>query len=431
MRRSKKSSPRRLCGFHSRSSRSERRANFVAAEDGNIVVIFAMAAPVLLGVAGLAIDVGRWELAHRGLQRAADSAVMSAAVAYQASGDASLPTQAKAIAANYNFVDGVAETSVTVHRPPSSGAYMSNAGAVEVIVTQPQPRIFSALFGSSMIAERARAVAIGGSNACVLALSQTATPAINAQGNVNVAANGCAIYSDSKASNSINVGGTAQVSALQVGAVGGIADQSKITTTKGITHGGVLGDPYAGVTTPSGSGCDQTNFSSKKTETISPGTYCKGFTLNAGANVTMSPGVYFMDRGTFTINGGATLTGTGVTIVFTSSTNSNYADAKIAGGAVVNLTAPSSGATAGIVMFGDRKMPLDTTFNLAGGSTQSLNGAVYFPKGAVTYAGGASTFNGCTQVIADIISFVGSSGLATNCTAMGVKKIGSAAQLLE
>jgi hypothetical protein len=145
----------------------------------------------------------------------------------------------------------------------------------------------------------------------------------------------------------------------------------------------------------------------------------------------MSPGVYFMDQGSFTINGGATLTGNGVTIIFTSSSSSNYADAKIAGGANVNLTAPSSGPTAGIVLFGDRNMPVGTTFNLAGGSSQIFNGVTYFSKGAVSYAGGASTFNGCSQVVANTVSFVGNSGLATNCTGLGVKKIGAVAQLVE
>lgn len=57
------------------------------------------------------------------------------------------------------------------------------------------------------------------------------------------------------------------------------------------------------------------------------------------------------------MNGSATLTGTGVTLVFTSSGN-NYASATINGGATVNLTAPATGSTAGIVLFGDRNKRL-------------------------------------------------------------------------
>src|SRR5262249_4613288 len=152
-------------------------------------------------------------------------------------------------------------------------------------------------------------------------------------------------------------------------------------------------DPYANVPDPSFSGCNQNNFSSHDTITINPGVYCGGIQLNAGANVTLNPGTYYIDRGTLQVNGSATLTGNGVTLVFTSSTGSNYATATINGDASVNLTAPSSGPTAGIVMFGDRHMPVDTTFKFNGGSSQNFTGAIYVPKGAVNFAGGANTTN--------------------------------------
>lgn len=397
---------------------------FLRCASGNVLIMFGLSAPVLIGCVGLAIDVGSWELAHKSLQRAADSAAISAVVGYQAG--VNVTTQAEAVAATYNFTNGV-----VAYRPPISGPNKGNNGAVEVIISQAQPRIFSGIFGSGSVAESARAVALQSSSACVLALDQSAASAISAQGTISVAANGCSIYSDSNSSTAVSAGGNSSVSALQIGAVGGISGTSNMTAVNGYTHGGVLSDPYANVAMPTITACDYNKFSSKKTETISPGVYCNGFTLNAGANVTMSPGVYIMDQGSFTINGGATLTGTGVTIFFTSSSKSNYATAKIAGGANVNLTAPTSGTYAGIVMLGDRNMPVGTAFDLAGGSSQAFSGAIDISKGAVNYAGGASSFNGCTQVIADTVSFTGNSGLATNCTGMGTKSIGAVAQLVE
>ncbi len=171
--------------------------------------------------------------------------------------------------------------------------------------------------------------------------------------------------------------------------------------------------------------------------TISPGVYCNGLTLNANANVTMSPGVYIISGGSLFVNGGATLTGMGVTLVFTSdtpSTANSFANATIAGGANVNLTAPSSGPMQGIVMYGDRRMTAgiqDSKFSLAGGTSQAFDGAVYLPKAAITYAGGASSFNGCSQVIGDRITFAGGSNLAMNCSSLGVRQIGAAATLVE
>ncbi len=398
---------------------------------GNFSLLFALALPIIVGAAGLGIDVGRWELAHKSLQRAADSAAVSAAIAYQANIAANLTSQGAAVAASYNFTSSNGAT-VTVNRPPLSGSNTSNTNAVEVIISQPQARMFTALFGSGAVPETGRAVAVGGSKICVLALDPTATAAVSAQGSINIAAPNCSIYSDSNSSTSVSAGGSAQVSALQIGAVGTVSGQTNMTTSNGIVNNSsVIPDPYADVPMPSYSGCDQNNFSAKSTMTIYPGVYCNGFSLNAGANVTMAPGIYFIDRGSMAINGSATLSGSGVTIVFTSSSGANYATARIAGGATVSLSAPTSGPTAGIVLFGDRAMPVGTNFALGGGSSQSLNGATYLPKGAISYAGGASGFDGCSQVIGDTIGFVGSANLAINCPSSGTKVIGPAALLLE
>ena len=90
------------------------------------------------------------------------------------------------------------------------------------------------------------------------------------------------------------------------------------------------------------------------------------------------------------MNGGAGMTGSGVTLVFTSSNGHNYANATINGGASIDLSAPNSGPTSGMVMFGDPSMTAGTTFKFEGGATQMLQGAVYLPEGAVSFAGGAN-----------------------------------------
>jgi hypothetical protein len=76
-------------------------------------------------------------------------------------------------------------------------------------------------------------------------------------------------------------------------------------------------------------------------------------------------------------------------------------------------------------MFGDRNMPLGTVFKFDGGSGQGFGGALYFPKGAIEYAGGASTNTNCTQVIGDTVNFVGNSTLSINCAGFGTKPIGT------
>jgi hypothetical protein len=124
-----------------------------------------------------------------------------------------------------------------------------------------------------------------------------------------------------------------------------------------------MSDPYASVVMPTYSGCaDGTNKSyGTGTWTLSPGVYCNGVSFTNAAIVTMNPGVYFLNQGSFNVGGAVQLTGTGVTIVLTSSTGSNYATFTIGNGATVTLSAPTSGATAGIVFFGDRNAPIATT----------------------------------------------------------------------
>src|SRR4029450_987081 len=138
---------------------------------------------------------------------------------------------------------------------------------------------------------------------------------------------------------------------------------------------------YAARSPASYSGCTKNNYTAKNTVTLDPGVYCNGINFNAGAVVTMKPGVYYTDRGDFTVNGGATITGTGVTIVLTSSNNKNYASLTINGGATTGLTAPTTGDMKGIVFFGDRNAPLGTSYKFNGGASQKFGGALYLPKG--------------------------------------------------
>jgi hypothetical protein len=388
--------------------------------------------PALAGLVGLGTEGGLWYLTQQNLQAAADSAAISAATSYAL--DSKDPTsQANAVTASYGYVDATNGASVSVNLPPKSGSHLATPGAVEVIVNQSQARLFSALWNSKTLVISARAVAAGnGGSGCVLALDPTASGALSAQGSANIDLKNCSLYDDSSDAAGLSAGGSSAVSALSAGVVGGVSGRANFTTTQGLVTGhSVVQDPYATTNFPSFSGCDHTHFNAKSVVTIDPGVYCGGMTVRAGAIVTLNPGIYYFDGGSLTMNGGATLNGSGVTLVFTSSTGAGFGGAQINGGATVNLTAPTSGATAGIVLFGDRNMPVGTSFNLTGGGSQVLEGAIYLPEAAVTYAGGASTSTNCTQLIGDTIAFTGNASLTIDCRGSGTKPIGATASLFE
>ena len=407
---------------------------FRRSESGSYAITTALLMPVLVGSVSFAVDASWWAKSHQTMQGAADSAAASAATAYASNNKSDFSLEAAAISSSYGFVKGLDGVTLTVNRPPASGPNMANPNVIEIIIQQPATRYFSMIFGSQEILISARSAAkANGGLVCVLALNSAASGAVSTQGSSSISLNNCNLVSDSNNASSISVGGSSNISAYAVQTVGGVSGSSAITATQGISTGArAVSDPYASTSFPAYTGCDKNNFTEKNTLTINPGVYCGGMTLNAGANLTMNPGTYYMDQGSLSINGGATLTGIGVTIVFTSSTGSNYATATINGGATVNLSPPTSGPTAGIVLFGDRSMPAGTSFSLLGGGSQVFTGATYLPKAAVGYAGGANSTSSCTKLIGDTITFKGNSNFAINCPGQANKQIGStSAQLVE
>jgi Putative Flp pilus-assembly TadE/G-like len=405
-------------------------------QSGSYLVMTALLMPVLVGVVGLGTDYGIWTHAHQTMQSAAESAAISAARA-AVNGNTTLTVQANAVASSYGFIDGADQATVTLNRPPKSGNYTGNATAIEVIVKKPQKPIFSALFLSQQFDISARAVALGQGDGkgCVLALNGAASGAATGQGSTTVNLKGCSLYDNSNNASALTVGGSAQINALSVSVVGGISGRSNITTTQGVYTGTLPAkDPYSTIANPTESGsvqnaCNGGNGCPNGTATLSPGIYKNGMKISAGANITLSPGVYYLE-GDLDIAGGATLAGTGVTLVFTHNNAGRYAGATVNGGATVNLTAPTTGTYAGIAIFGDRNMPTDTTFTFNGGATQVFTGAIYIPKGYVKYAGGSSTTDGCTQLVADTITFTGGSNFGIDCSGTGTKPLSSAVVML-
>ena len=408
---------------------------FLRDQSGAYAILFALMLPVLVGTAGLGTEVAWWYFQHKNMQSAADSGAVSAATA-----GTNLNAEANSVTAFYGYANGVNNVTVTVNQPPNSGNYASTPQAVEVIVSQPQPRLLSALFGDGPVQIMARAVALPNpGTGCVLGLDPTASSTVAVGGSNKVNLIGCNIYSDSSASPSLNVGGSASVSANQVGVVGTVSGTSNINATNGIRTGmqPVL-DPY-GPPPAAPLSCingNQTINSNGKINTLSPGCYSGSITVNSGATLDLTPGIYYLE-GALTVAGNATLScttctgGQGVTLVFTGSGKS-WGTASIGSNANVTLTAPSSGPTKGIVMYGDRNMPVGTAFNLTGGGTQNFNGAIDLPKAALSFSGGNGTSTSCTQIIADTINFTGTSNLQVNCAALGTSAIGvQTAQLVE
>ncbi|MBA4118591.1 MAG: hypothetical protein C0514_06845 [Candidatus Puniceispirillum sp.] len=389
--------------------------DFARRKEGAIVILVALALPIAIGFAGLATDVGIWYNQKRQLQTAADAGALGGAYALSTTGVSTIVPYATTDAKRNAYNPSLGP--ITVNYPPASGPYAGNMGAVEVILEQVATLYFAKMFLSDPPIIHVRAVALTqGLNAdlCILTLGGSG---LWTQGTGDIVAPKCTLYSDT----TLGTKGNSTITALAVYAHTTIS--GSITTTQGQhPNSPIVPDPLSGLPLPTYSGCSQTNFSSKTTQTINPGVYCGGMKLNAKANVTMNPGVYIINGGSLDINGQAELTGSGVTFVLTSSTGNDYPSVTINGGADVNLSAPTSGTYAGILFYSDRRAPAMTQkFN--GGSNNAFEGILYFPTQSLEFSGnsssqscGRSSSRSCLRTISLDLTVTGNSYFGTNCS---------------
>jgi Putative Flp pilus-assembly TadE/G-like len=372
----------------------------------------------LVGTVGAAVDYSRANSARTAMQSALDAAALM--LLKQSDPVSGVTTDKVNAYFNANFArPEVQDVQVTAQASPAAGGTSLKMSATGSINT-----LFMSLMGFSALPMSVNSTALSYSDGlgCVLSLDPNAGGATTAQGSTAVSLNGCSLYDNSQSETALTVGGSARIAALSVGVVGGISGTSGITATQGIKTGiGPVADPYAAVSIPTFFGCKEQNFKAKQSITIDAGVYCGGITVHAGAEVTLNPGIYYLDGGGLVVNGGASISGSGVTLVFTRKISNDWATASINGSATVHLTPPKSGPTAGIVMLGDRRIPLDTSFKFNGGANQYLGGAIYLPTAAINFSGGAVAGTSCTQIIGNTVNFSGNSSLAIDCSSYGTK----------
>ena len=397
-------------------------------ERGSIAVLTAISMAVLLGFGALAVDASLWQRAKNDAQGAADAAANSVAAAASAGNPAGrLTAEANAAAAANGFQNGVNGVTVTLNHPPASGAFAGNAGAYEVIISAPQKvYLASAIRGATAPIVKGRAVAllVAGTPApsfptCVLGLSpQPSQIDVTFNGNTTVNANNCDVDADSPSSSSINTNGGGTVHAANVRTVGGVSGGNIMVTGKIYTQTSSIPDPYAGLQMPS-----MPSFSSQNSwsGTIHNPTGVMAFNGNVtvSGNATLDPGIYMISNGSLNMASSNSLTGNGVTIILTSpNAASDNGTFSITGQATINITAPSTGPTAGIALWADKNLP-NNQDKFAGGSTGNVIGAIYLPNHDVKYAGNSGTTSKCMQLIAYNVVFTGTSSFNHNCNGVG------------
>jgi len=442
-------------------------------EGGVIAILTALALTLLIGIVGLAVDVGMWDRTNRALQNAADAAVIAAAL----NGTGSYQNEAKAVAAQYGFVDGVNGITVTAlnNQTCPDGA----TDCYQVTVAQAStPRFFSpvvSLFSPSL----AGSALAGGSQThsyCLLALAGSGTdPAIVTNGAPKADLSNCSLMSNTgadchghnlnatygdahKTNNGCGVTEASNVAVVadpysslatsipstrrQLGVVAtGCANherdrrwirQSTGSDTRGNTCGGIYPQEPAKKKDPP---LPASNQWSAGTTVALPATkiVCGDLQLQSDKNgdpvtvTTASPGsVLVIENGQLDTNGVSlkTAANSALTIIF-SGTAGSYTHAPTGGG-TLDFPAPTSGTWQGIAIYQDPALTTGVDISAAGNSpTWDITGVVYLPHSSVTFSGAVNkSSNGasCFELVVDNITINGTGRILAHggCAAAGV-----------
>lgn len=432
----------------------------VGSRRGQAGVTMALTLTLLFSLIGFSVDLGLSYYQKQSAQAAADAAAISAAVAAKSMGTTcgsnglvcnSTPTACTAITTGafnvgcqYATQNGFAASTVSMSgntTTPASAPGTTPAYWVKASIASTHRNYFLGFagFSSSTIAAESTAGVYGGSSGgqnCFIALGSGkgtlfvtggSTIALHScTGQVNSSADDQTNYQPSNTA--VNINGGSTVTGNVVNVVGGELNGSGVSNycqAPFNCHKPVVADPLSSVRafnpltdlSPGVSGCSQSSMPTiTSNTTLTPGVYCGGIHISGGTT-TFQPGYYVIKDGGLTIDNG-TATGTNVMFYMTSSNTQTTTDALVTINVNVTFSAPSSGPFRGILFYGDRSAPLDSTGNynsIQASATPNLSGTMYFPTGNIKLTG-SSGLAGYIAIIAQRIDVEGNSSFTWDST---------------
>lgn len=396
---------------------------------GNILVIFGIALPLMMGTLGLAVEGANWYQTKRALQNAADEAVVAAAT----NASSNYLTEARAVTARYGFTNGSGNVTVTASNAAACPGGGSNC--YSVTITRKVPLLLMPVVGftgnSSIGTKRAElitAMAVASQQTsprdyCMLALATSApnTSAIEFQINGGPKADlgGCNVMSNA----SMDCNGH-DLNAGYGDAVGTSSGCGKVQTS----NLAPVADPYASKASNIPSNTCSTYATTNITGTLALGnkTYCGGVTLTGNVTLT-GDNVIVIRNGPLNLNGNTLTTAPGASAVFIfSGTNSSSISHITTGSGTLNVSSPKSGTWSGIAIYTDPTLTQGVNMTAAGNTPSwNISGLVYAPHASVTFSGivgKATNGNDCFVIVVDNITINGTGSILNRggCAAQGL-----------
>lgn len=410
---------------HVRRGRGSRRRRARKDERGAVLVVSAIVMVAVLAVVAIVIDIGYAKQYRRLSQNSADAAALAAA--QDLDGTAARTTTALATAKTWAQKNdpsitasswaGCADPSALPYTPDPNNTCISFAATyLTVRVTLPtvtQPVFFGGVVGSKGLKVNATATATktpgtttataGPCGLCIIegrTLQIAGSTAISVTGGEIQADRLTANANDSNTSitpvplrwyqsNSSNWGRNVQPAPATFN-----SRYSQLSAA--------VPNPFAAKTVDyTGLVTDGSNINvSGGASPLSPNRiYTQNVNINGGT-LTLAPGTYYFAN-TLTVQGGATVTGAGVTLVFScrascASVGGEPGKFNFGAGTNVTITAPTSGPYAGLAIMFDPDGSQGTPNQLSGNVT--LNGAVYAKKAGFNMGSSSAVIKAWTIV---------------------------------
>jgi hypothetical protein len=396
----------------------------------------------LIGSMAVGFEITNWYLTKRAMQNAADAAVLAAAT----NGGLNYATEAKAVTAQYGFVDG--SNNVTVTASNSAACPGGGNTCYSVTITDILPLYLSQVVGfsgdatlGSASAKSLTSTAVATQaqlpvNYCLLALATSGT-GIRTNGAPKSNMTGCDVMSDSGATcNGSNLLAT-------IGAAHGTNNNCGIQPYSNVSS---VSDPYSGKasnipTNP----CKPSDYSWEPTKKKDPplassnqwsssqnlsGNVIVCGDLQLTANVTInapSGAVLVIENGQLDTNGYtlSTANGSALTIVFSGDNSGSYTHAPTGGG-TLDFAAPTSGPWSGVAIYQDPTITSGVDISAAGNTpTWDITGLVYLPNADVTFSGAvnkSSYGQSCFVMVVNTILINGTASILETggCDAAGL-----------
>jgi len=401
---------------------------------GQALILLVFAIIGLIGMVALTVDGGNAYSDRRHAQNAADTAVLAGGRAI-IRGEAWKPA-ALAIANENGFDDSDDSTTTTatmanveVYRCDEPGAAVDcglydidvepdAAHYIQVKITSTVNTYFAPVIGipqvTNVVQAIARALPPGGTanflGQAVVAFAPNVCQAVKYQGTADTLIRYSGIFSNSDCSDSsfFNNSSSAQLTAPSLCTVGGITYTPGAIDIPSMTSGCaplgwpppmVMPNPTCGAQTATQTGT-----------TMSPGNYTGVFPPNTVTD--LQSGVYCI-HGDFRLNAGQLLRGTEVVFSVEPDAGGLYnGDVVWNGSAQPELTAPSTGDFAGLLVYVPMLDPIDysRTVRLNGNSDSIMNGTILAPSSQCIVEG-TGDLGLVGQVMCYTVELTGTSGI--------------------